>query len=500
MTLIDMRAQDVNGSPPDGSSRSGNATMPHMSKTVTPTATNDAEASVDHSPFGTGSSSRRRRFVRFGIYVGIIGLALVGTYFATRDSENAGGTADHAHSAAPATGDSAAPVMLSDVDAERIGVTFATATIGSIAQEIRTVGQITFDETRVSTITPKVDGFVEQLHVNSMGQLVRRGDPLLSIYSPMLVSAQEELLLARRLVSDVGGGTPDAVRGAQELLASARRRLRYWDVPESEIERIERTGAVRRAVTLTSPASGFVVEKAVFPGQRVMAGDALFKLADLSVVWVEGSVFEQDLASVRTGQSVSVTVDALPSEQWVGRVAYVYPTLDAETRTARVRVQLANRGLRLKPGMYATLHIAGAGRGNVVTVPRSAVLSTGQRSIVFVRMPDGMLEPREVAIGLTSDDRVEIRQGVANGETVVASATFLIDAESNLGSVLGGMANMPGMDTPGKDMPVAPGLKAPPPANAPAAAPPPRAPSSPAGTPPPSDPSTPADPHAEHRR
>ena len=500
MTLMDMRAQDINNSPADGSSGSERSTMPHMSKTATPAATNDAEASGDNSPFGTGSSSRRRRFIRFGMYIGIVGLALVGTYFATRDSETSGGAADHAHSAAPATGDSAAPVMLSDVDAQRIGVTFATATMGSIAQEIRTVGQITFDETRVSTVAPKVDGFVEQLHVNSMGQLVRRGEPLLSIYSPMLVSAQEELLLARRLVSDVGGGTPDAVRGAQELLASARRRLLYWAVPESEIERIERTGAVRRTITLTSPASGFVVEKAVFPGQRIMAGDALFKLADLSVVWVEGQVFEQDLALVRTGQRVGVTVDALPSEQWVGRVAYVYPTLDAETRTTRVRVELANSGLRLKPGMYATLHITGAGRGNVVTVPRSAVLTTGQRSLVFVRQPDGMLEPREVAVGLTSGDRVEIQQGIVKGETVVASATFLIDAESNLGSVLGGMANMPGMDTPGKDMPVAPGLKTAPPANAPTRAPPPRAPSSPAGTTPPSGPSTPSDPHAEHRR
>ena len=452
---------------------------------------------IDDSPFGGGSLSRSGRMVRLGIYGGVVAIAVLGTYLVTREPDAPITTAV---ATASDTGDGATPVMLSDVDAERIGVTFATATIGSITPEIRTVGQVTFDETRVSTIAPKVDGFIEQLHVSSMGQLVRRGEPLLSIYSPMLVTAQEELLLARRLVSDVAAGTPDAIRGAEELLTSTRRRLLYWDVPESEIQRIERTGTVRRAITLTSPASGFVVEKAVFPGQRIMAGDALFKLADLTVVWVEGQVFEQDLASVRTGQSVNVTVDALPSEQWVGRVAYVYPTLDPETRTTRVRVRLANRGLRLKPGMYATLHITGAGRGNVVTVPRSAVLTTGQRSLVFVRQPDGMLEPREVALGLTSDDRVEIRQGVANGETVVASATFLIDAESNLGSVLGGMANMPGMDMPGMDMPVTPGMKTAQPAKAPTGAAAPRAPSSPGGTPPPSDPSTPSDPHAEHRR
>jgi Cu(I)/Ag(I) efflux system membrane fusion protein len=165
-------------------------------------------------------------------------------------------------------------------------------------------------------------------------------------------------------------------------------------------------------------------------------------------VWVEGQVFEQDLASVRAGQAVAVTVDAYPSEEWVGRVAYVYPTLDAESRTTRLRVSLSNRGLRLKPGMYATLQISGTARGEVLIVPRSAVLATGRRNLVFVRRADGMLEPRDVAVGVTTDDRVEIRRGLAMGETVVASATFLIDAESNLGSVLGGMAGMPGMETP----------------------------------------------------
>ena len=445
----------------------------------------ETDSTIDDSPFGGGSRSRSVRILRLGIYGGVVAIAVLGTYFVTREPET---SSTAAVVGASGTAGGATPVMLSAIDAERIGVTFATATIGAIVQEIRTVGQITVDETRVSTIAPKVDGFVEELHVNSMGQSVRRGEPLLSIYSPMLVTAQEELLLARRLVSDVAGGTPDAIRGAQELLTSARRRLLYWDVPESEIERIERMGEVRRAITLTSPASGFVVEKAVFPGQRIMAGDALFKLADLAAVWVEGQVFEQDLASVRTGQTVDVTVDAFPSEQWVGRVAYVYPTLEAETRTTRVRVELANSGLRLKPGMYATLHITSAGRGNFVTVPRSAVLSTGQRNVVFVRRPDGMLEPREVAIGLTSDDRVEIRQGVANGETVVASATFLIDAESNLGAVLGGMANMPGMDVPGM-----PGTQMDQPKPAAPARPP-------ASTPPPSDPSASPDPHAAHRR
>lgn len=477
-------SHDMNDAPRDEPHIPG-TTMPQTSAPVTPIVDDATGSAIDDSPFDGGSPTRRRRLVRLGIYGGIVGLALLGTYVVTREPEITGEAGDVAHGAAPAVSDSAAPVMLSDVDAKRIGVTFATVTTDAIAQDIRAVGEITVDERRVSTIAPKVDGFVEELYVSSMGQMVRRGEPLLSIYSPMLVTAQEELLLARRLASDVAGGTAEAIRGAQDLLASSRRRLLYWDVPESEIERIERTGEVRRVITLTSPAGGFVVEKAVFPGQRIMAGDALFKLADLAMVWVEGQVFEQNLASVRAGQTVDVTVDAFPSEQWVGRVAYVYPTLDAETRTTRVRVELANSSFRLKPGMYATLHISGAGRANVLSVPRSAVLVTGTRNIVFVRGPNGMLEPREVAVGMTSNDRVEIRQGLAMGETVVASATFLIDAESNLGSVLGGMANMPGMDMPGV------------PTDQPRAV---RPMSPPASQPPPSSPASMPDPHAAQRR
>ena len=181
-------------------------------------------------------------------------------------------------------------------------------------------------------------------------------------------------------------------------------------------------------------------------GQRIMAGDAVYRLADLSTVWVDGDVYEQDLRAVRQGQRATAEFDAYPGERWAGRIAYVYPTLSPETRTARVRVALANPGLRLKPGMYATLHIEGAGSAAALTVPRAAVLATGERQLVFVRRADGRLEPREVTLGATSDDRAEILRGVSAGDTVVASATFLVDAESNLGTALGGMGDMPGME------------------------------------------------------
>lgn len=423
-----------------------------------------AEQQEPASPFEEKPPTRHSRVARIGAYAGVLLAALAVVYFATRgtspqvarDDEHSG----HGGAAGAPSASTAQSVAVSPAEAQRIGVTYAVAARGPLSREVRTVGQVTYDETRVTAISPKVDGWVEQLYVSYTGQPVRRGQPLLSIYSPMLVTAQEELLLAKRLTGDLSRGAPDAMLGAQELLSSARRRLLYWDIPQGEVDRIEQTGTVRRTLTLVAPTSGFVVEKSVLAGQKIMAGDALYRVADLRIVWVEGEVFEQDLASVQVGLSVVATFEAFPGEQWLGRISYIYPTLDSETRTARVRVQLANADFRLKPGMYATFLVRGATRGDVLTVPRSAVLATGRRTLVFVKRADGMLEPREVAVGVATVDRVEIRQGLAPGEVVVASATFLLDAESNLRSALGGMGNMPGMDmsapTPLRDRSVTP--------------------------------------------
>jgi membrane fusion protein, copper/silver efflux system len=343
------------------------------------------------------------------------------------------------------------PVTLSSDQARRIGVTYAIAELTPMRGEIRTVGQVTFDETRIRSISPKIEGWVERLHVNYTGQSVSAGQPLLSVYSPMLVAAQEELLLAKRLGADVAGGTEEARRSAAELLASARRRLLYWDIPAEEIAAIERSGEVRRALTIRAPFGGHVLEKNVFPGQRIMMGDALYKVADLSVVWIEGEVFERDLPSVKLGQQVAATFDALPGATRTGRITYVYPTVNPETRTARVRVELPNTGMQLKPGMYATFSVDGGTDAQALTVPRAAVLATGQRNLVFVRRADGVLEPRGVTLGAAAGERIAILSGLVAGETVVASATFLVDAESNLASLLSGMAPaaVPAVDTPG---------------------------------------------------
>jgi Cu(I)/Ag(I) efflux system membrane fusion protein len=407
-------------------------------------ATDGSETAIE----ATSDGSRRGRLIlRAAIYAVIVSVVVGAVYFVTRGKGDVPSTAaSHAHGATLAGGDVGKPVMLSPADERRIGVTYATATLGPLAKEVRTVGQITFDETRLRTISPKIDGWVDQLYVNATGQAVSVGQPLLTIYSPMLVSAQEELLLAKRLQSDVSAASEDTRQNAADLSASARRRLTYWDIPASEIAEIERTGQVHKTLTLRASAGGYVLEKSVLAGQKIMAGDALFKVADLSVVWAEGEVFEQDIANVRLGQAVHADFDALPSEHRLGRIAYVYPTLDPQTRTVRVRVVLPNGDLRLKPGMYATIRIAGNVRTNVLTVPRSAVLATGERSIIFIRDSTGTLTPREVAVGAANDDRVEILRGLAAGETVVSSATFLVDAESNLGTALGGMGNMPGME------------------------------------------------------
>jgi Cu(I)/Ag(I) efflux system membrane fusion protein len=337
------------------------------------------------------------------------------------------------------------PVRLSADQGRKIGITFAPVTLGPLVREIRAVAQVTYDETRVSVVAPKVDGWIERLRVNATGQPVRRGDPLFDLYSPMVVTAEQELLLAKGLSAQVTGAAEDTRAGAASLVEAARRRLLAWDIAPSDLEALERSGEVRRRVTLRAPVSGVVVEKSVLEGQRIMAGDVVYRIADLSHVWLEGEVFERDLQAVKVGQPVTAEFAALPGTSRIGRIDYVYPTLDPTTRTARIRIELTNPGLRLKPGMYATVRFTDRS-GPLLSVPRSAVLITGERSLAFLKRPDGAFEPRSVTIGRATDDRIEILQGLDQGDTVVASATFLIDAESNLGTSLSGMGNMPGMD------------------------------------------------------
>ena len=336
-------------------------------------------------------------------------------------------------------------VHLTPAQARAIGVTYTTVDRGRLARSIRTVGQIVPAEPSLADVTVKIDGFVERLFVDATGTAVRRGDPLLALYSPMLVSAQEELLTALRLAAAVDSTDADAVRLARSLVDAGRRRLEYWDISADDVRRLEQAGQVTKTLTIPAPADGVVLEKMVVQGQAVMPGMKLYRLADLSSVWIEGEVFEQDLAAVPVGTPVRIEVAAYPGRAFAGAVGFVYPMLNEDARTGRVRALVRNPGRLLKPGMYATLHLEAELGRDVLLVPAEAVVMTGERNLVYAVGPDGMLEPREVVLGARGDRVVEIRSGVAAGTRIVKSANFLVDAESRLGTGAAGMADMPGM-------------------------------------------------------
>jgi len=375
----------------------------------------------------------------------IVGLAAasIAVYTAVAPSgETAGGTGGHNHGAV-AAGDHLSPVHLDPAAARRIGVTYATAELRPLDGAVSTVGVVTYDETRLFNVNPKIEGWVERLYVDFTGAPIQKGQPLMEIYSPMLVSTQEELILARRLVDRAAAGRSErAMTNARDLLAAARQRLRYWDIPDEEIEQIERGATPRKTLTFRAGASGIVVEKNVVEGSRIMPGMDLYKIADLSRVWINGELFEKDISLVRRGQHAEVTFDAYPGEVFRGVVTYVYPSVSLEARTGQVRLELSNPGLKLMPGMYAQVEIRSTTPREALVIPRSAVLVTGERSLVFVRESDGMLTPREVQAGLIAGSDIEILSGLAAGEVVVTSANFLIDAESNLGASIGAMAGM----------------------------------------------------------
>lgn len=333
------------------------------------------------------------------------------------------------------------PVRLTSAQERALGVVYATVKRQPVTRTIRTVGEIQAPESRLADVTLKVDGFVEELLVAATGEPVRKGQPLLTVYSPMLVSAQEELLTAARLLAQVDASSAEAYRNAQSMLESARRRLASWDIGATQIAELERSGTVQRTVTIRSPAAGVVLEKEVVRGQKVMSGMRLYRIADLNEVWVEGEVFEQELRFVHPAVEAHIEVAAYPGQHLMGRVAFVYPTIDRESRTNRVRIVLPNPGLRLKPGMFATIYVD-VPLGEVLMAPANAVIVTGNRNVVFVREADGTLMPREVVVGSRLDDRVEILDGLKAGESIVASANFLVDAESQLAAT---PTQMPGI-------------------------------------------------------
>jgi Cu(I)/Ag(I) efflux system membrane fusion protein len=297
---------------------------------------------------------------------------------------------------------------------------------------VRATGTLSFDERRLAVVTTKVEGWIEQLDVAATGEAVRRGQVLAWLYSPLLVTAEEEYLLAARMPMTHGGGS---------VGAAALQRLRALDVPEDEIARLRRSGKATRRIAIRAPADGIVTDKPVIEGMRVMPGEPLYKFADLSSIWLIAEVQEGDLGLIRPGQTARASMVAFPGRSFEGTVDFIYPTLSRDTRTAKVRIVMPNADFALRAAMYASVEIAApASGGSILAVPDSAVIDSGARQVVLVEKGEGRFAPRLVKIGASGGGFAEILDGVSVGERVVVGANFLIDAESNLKAALEGFA------------------------------------------------------------
>lgn len=317
------------------------------------------------------------------------------------------------------------------LNAERqqlIGVQTGVAEMRSLGRSVRTVGRVAVDETRLVKISTKFDGYIEKLFVNVTGQQIRKGQPLFSVYSPDLLATQQDYLLAMR-----------AAKASPSLLAASRQRLLLWDVSVADIRELQRSGTVRKSLTIHSPANGYVLNKIAVEGARVTPGEPLFEIANLDRVWIQADVYESELPFIQLGASATTTLSYVPGRIWTGRVTFIAPTVDPMTRTVKVRSEFDNPDGALKPEMFADVVIQQPVR-RVVVVPDSAVLQTGTRSIVFLVKGDGKFEPREVIVGTKSEQFYEVRSGLKAGEKVVIQANFLIDSESRLKAALAAMS------------------------------------------------------------
>ncbi len=334
------------------------------------------------------------------------------------------------------------PVQLSPMQRQLIGVTYGVVEKRSLTKVIRTVGRVEYDERKLAEVTLKISGWIQDLSADATGKLVKKGQPLFTIYSPDLVTTQQEYLLALRTQEQLKDShVPGALESAESLVRASRNRLLLWDLTAAQTRALEESGNPQLYQTIYSPISGFIIEKMAFKGHRVEPGMTLYKLADLSTVWVQADIYEYELPFIREGQEAVTTLAYDPSEKWRGTVDYIYPYLDTQTRTNKVRFVFPNPSLRLKPGMYANMELS-VGLGERLVVPESAVLHSGARNLVFVDQGQGRLEPREVTLGAQTDEYVGIMRGLSEGERIVTSGNFLIDSESKLAAAKSMMGMM----------------------------------------------------------
>nr|WP_260851625.1 efflux RND transporter periplasmic adaptor subunit [Denitromonas ohlonensis] len=328
--------------------------------------------------------------------------------------------------------DDSGAVAVSPARLQTLGVKTARAQMQTLDAALRAVGRVEINERAIHDVSPRFEGWIERLYVNASGDPVKRGQALFSVYSPELVSARKEVEIAEKLVKGPGASDPVARDSAQRLLGAARERLRHWQVAAG--------GGSASNITFNSPANGVVLEKKAVEGMRFAPGMAIYRIADLSSVWVIADVYEQDLARVRVGQPATVRVEAFPDRIFDAKVTYLYPTLNVATRTTPVRLELDNRDGLLRPGMFSHVELADGGAKPRLTVPRSALIDTGERQVVLRVAGEGRFTPQPVRVGQRGRDHIEILEGIADGDEVVVAANFLIDAESNLKAALSAFA------------------------------------------------------------
>ena len=330
-------------------------------------------------------------------------------------------------------------VMISADKQQLIGVRTAVVKRETLARDVRTTGQVIADETKIAHVHVKINGFIEKVFVDYVGQLVKKGQPLFTLYSPDLVSTQEEYLIAKRGEKTLGASPfAEVAQGSQSLLRSTRERLKLWDISDEQIKKLDETGEVSRTLTFYSPIAGFVTDRKAFPNTSVNPDTELYTVSDYSTIWVNADIFEYEVPFVRIGQHAEMQLSYYPGKKWNGRVSFIYPTVDPATRTVKVRVEFSNTDFQLKPQMFADVQLK-VGYGNQIVIPQEAVLDSGHEQTVFIAHAGGYFEPRKITTGAKMDGKVVVLSGLKAGETVVTSGNFLIDSESRLRSATGSM-------------------------------------------------------------
>lgn len=325
-------------------------------------------------------------------------------------------------------------ITIDPATVQNMGVRTATVQKQDFNRTIRTVGIVKYDESKLFTVNSRISGWIEKLYVDYTGEMVQSGQPLLEIYSPELVTTQQEYLLALQNLKSVQGASFASLQeGAQSLLKAARKRLDYWNIPPSEIQRLEKTGKVRKTLPLHSPYRGVVVHKNAVEGAYVKEGSNLYQIADLSTVWVLASIYDNELPWIREGQAAEMELTYLPGKRFQGKIRYIYPYLNEKARDVQVRLEFPNPNLELKPGMYANVFLKGKTIPDALVIPVEAVIRSGKRDVVFVVREKGKFEPRQIRVGEEDGEgNIRVVSGLLEGETIVTSAQFLLDSESRL--------------------------------------------------------------------